>query len=177
MLQRELDAYVFMHNTTRRRANRRKILPQGIPDIMFEKSHTVDASDFKVRNSVESNQDDILIADRLMSRKKWGFDEAEAKWAPPDNPVFQLVPSAFLEHVSSAYETMGRPAVTFDSLWDIFLQLRDLVEGNEMSDRIESELDAHTSFDRDREQPAFPNLGDFNVGHGGVANSESGMWL
>jgi hypothetical protein len=47
-LQREADSYVYDHNTTRRRANRRKVLPNGIPDVMFEYPETVDALDFKV---------------------------------------------------------------------------------------------------------------------------------
>jgi len=47
-LQKEADSYVYDHNTSRRRANRRKILPNGIPDVMFENPETVDARDFKV---------------------------------------------------------------------------------------------------------------------------------
>ena len=33
----------------RRRADRRKVLPSGIPDVMFENPESVDALDFKVR--------------------------------------------------------------------------------------------------------------------------------
>jgi hypothetical protein len=47
-LQKEADAYMYSHNTSRRRANRHKVLPNGIPDVMFENPETVDARDFKV---------------------------------------------------------------------------------------------------------------------------------
>ena len=48
-LQKEADSYVYDHNTSRRRANRRKILPNGVPDVMFENPESFDARDFKVK--------------------------------------------------------------------------------------------------------------------------------
>jgi hypothetical protein len=47
-LQRDADSYVHCHNTSRRRANRNKILPNGIPDVIFEHPESVNALDFKV---------------------------------------------------------------------------------------------------------------------------------
>jgi len=47
-LQQEADSYVYNHNTSRRRASRHKILPNGIPDATFENPELVDARDFKV---------------------------------------------------------------------------------------------------------------------------------
>jgi hypothetical protein len=47
-LQKEADAYMYSHNTSRRRANRHKVLPNGIPDVMFENPKSVGARDFKV---------------------------------------------------------------------------------------------------------------------------------
>ena len=46
--QAELDQYVKQHNTTRRRANKHKVLPHGIPELMFQFPASVDALDFKV---------------------------------------------------------------------------------------------------------------------------------
>jgi hypothetical protein len=46
--QKELDGYVKIHNTTRRRANKHKILPHGIPEYMFRHPASVGAYDFKV---------------------------------------------------------------------------------------------------------------------------------
>jgi hypothetical protein len=49
-LQKEADSYVYSHNTSCRRANRRKVLPNGIPDVMYENPESVDARDFKVKS-------------------------------------------------------------------------------------------------------------------------------
>ena len=47
-LQKEADSYVYDHNTSRRRPSRRKILPNVVPDAMFENPEIVNAHDFKV---------------------------------------------------------------------------------------------------------------------------------
>ena len=46
--QEELDKYVNLNNTTQRRANKHKVLPQGIPELMFQYPNSVNALDFKV---------------------------------------------------------------------------------------------------------------------------------
>lgn len=53
---------------------------------------------------------------------------AEEKWSPPDDPVFQLVPPDFESHVTRCFEDLGKPDVTFDTFWDVYRLLRDLVE-------------------------------------------------
>lgn len=52
-LQKEVDSYVRIHNTTRRRASRHSVLSNGIPDAMFYNPETVDALDFKVSNPLD----------------------------------------------------------------------------------------------------------------------------
>ena len=47
-LQKAADSYVYDHNTSCRRANRRKVLPNEVPDVMFENPEIVNALDFKV---------------------------------------------------------------------------------------------------------------------------------
>ena len=51
-LQEELDQYVKLHNTTRRRANKKKVLPHGIPEQMLRLPKSVGVLDFKVCISV-----------------------------------------------------------------------------------------------------------------------------
>ncbi len=48
MLQQTSDSYVYDHNTSRRRASRHKVLPNEIPDVMFENPEIVNALDSKV---------------------------------------------------------------------------------------------------------------------------------
>ena len=56
------------------------------------------------------------------------LDTAEKKWAPPDDPVFQLVPPSFEPYVNQCFEELGKPEVDIESFWDVYRRLRDLVE-------------------------------------------------
>ena len=52
----------------------------------------------------------------------------EQLYAPPDDPVFELVPANFAHYIQILYENMGSPTVTGENIWDIY---RDLVQGLE----------------------------------------------
>ena len=56
------------------------------------------------------------------------LDTAEAKWAPADDPVFQLVPLDFEPYVAQCFEDLGKPEVNFKTFWDMYSRLWDLVE-------------------------------------------------
>lgn len=47
-LQREVDAWVHQRNWTKHRADRKKVLPNGIPMIILQKPHQWKAADYKV---------------------------------------------------------------------------------------------------------------------------------
>ena len=47
-IQRELDAWVYQRNWTKRRADRKKLLPNGIPMLILQKPHKWKAADYKV---------------------------------------------------------------------------------------------------------------------------------
>ena len=55
------------------------------------------------------------------------LDEAEAKWAPADDPIFQLAPPDFEPYVTQCFEDLGNPEVTFNTFWDVYCGLWDLV--------------------------------------------------
>ncbi|KAJ7668100.1 hypothetical protein B0H17DRAFT_1210072 [Mycena rosella] len=76
-LQLELDSWVKRFNSSKRRADRGKILPNQIPDLIAAKPHMFGVHDYKV-----------IIPPPL-------FDEMQAKWAPTTDQVFQLVPPNF----------------------------------------------------------------------------------
>jgi hypothetical protein len=44
-------------------------------------------------------------------------------YAPPDHPVFQLVPPTFDQLAKEFYQTMGQPVVTRGNVWDVYLAL------------------------------------------------------
>jgi hypothetical protein len=47
-IQREVDAWVHQRNWTKRRSDRKKVLPNGIPMIILQKPHKWKAADYKV---------------------------------------------------------------------------------------------------------------------------------
>jgi hypothetical protein len=96
------------------------------------------------------------------------IDEAESRWAPPDDPVFQLVPASFLDHIVPIYEALGSPTISFDSMWGVFCQLRDAVIASIVAEHVTNELHAQTDFEQrmHTEYPPFP--GEFNPGPNGI---------
>ncbi|KAI0640541.1 hypothetical protein C8Q79DRAFT_921410 [Trametes meyenii] len=104
-LQAELNAWVSQFNSTARRADKNKILPHGIPDIIAAKPERFNVLDFKVG-----------VPDEL-------FDEMEARWAPPDHAVFQLVPPEFNTIAEHLYAMIGSPATSSQTVWTVYLQL------------------------------------------------------
>ena len=47
----------------------------------------------------------------------------EQEWAPPDDPVFRLVPATFEQQAATLYHTIGKPAVSSTSFWTIYQEL------------------------------------------------------
>ena len=53
---------------------------------------------------------------------------AEQEWAPPDHPVFDLVPPVFEEFILSVYAMADQPEVNFDDFWQIYKHLLSIAE-------------------------------------------------
>ncbi|KAH7904042.1 hypothetical protein BJ138DRAFT_1186917 [Hygrophoropsis aurantiaca] len=104
-IQAELDDWVHHRNHNPPRADKNKILPHGIPAIIRTKPHQFDTMDFKVP-----------VPSELL-------DEVEAKYAPPDHPVFELVPPIFNQCAHDLYQAMGKPEVSSETFWDVYQQL------------------------------------------------------
>lgn len=49
----------------------------------------------------------------------------EQKYAPPNDPVFDLVPHAFAVHANAVWTDMGSPEPEFRNVWEIYLHIRD----------------------------------------------------
>ena len=49
----------------------------------------------------------------------------EQDYAPPDDPVFDLVPYTFAVHANAVWTDMGSPEPQFSNAWDIYLRIRD----------------------------------------------------
>ncbi|KAM6489501.1 hypothetical protein JOM56_015058 [Amanita muscaria] len=104
-LQTEVDQWVRLYNSTTRRANKNKVLPHGIPDIIHAKPERFNAKNFQ-----------ILVPPVL-------FDEMQHEWAPLDDPVFQCTPPTFHIQAEIHYTSIGSPAVSKGTFWDIYASL------------------------------------------------------
>jgi hypothetical protein len=51
------------------------------------------------------------------------FDEIEHIYAPRSNPVFQLVPPTFSQHIQYIYSAINEPEVTDTTFWDVYSRI------------------------------------------------------
>ncbi|KAF9056938.1 hypothetical protein BDP27DRAFT_1152244, partial [Rhodocollybia butyracea] len=102
--QAELDEYVEINNSTRKRAQKNKILPHGPPDDIEEHPENYGAMNFRVLIDPDSDY----------------IKEAEQLYAPPDHPVFELVPPEFNHWITQYYHQIGSPQVNHHTLWEIY---------------------------------------------------------
>ncbi|KAF8510665.1 hypothetical protein BU17DRAFT_77646 [Hysterangium stoloniferum] len=85
-----VDCWVSLKNKLAPHASRHKLLPHGIPALIHANLSHFSAIDFKI--------------------------PMEARYAPPDHPVFELVPQVFHEHFSDLYSAIK-------TFWDFFRNL------------------------------------------------------
>lgn len=144
-LQTEVDRWVSFKNKCSPRASRHKLLPHGIPALIRAHPSHFNAIDFKIH-----------VPPAL-------FDEMEAHFAPPDHPVFELVPLPFHEHVSNIYTTIGQPEVTIETFWNVFRELLERLreEPNEQFTEVITNYDIAPQLDP---MPLLPNLEAFRLG-------------
>lgn len=98
------------------------------------------------------------------------IDAAEAEFAPRDDPVFQLVPPLFDTLAHSLYTAIGSPAVSFQSLWDVYrallLKFRQCGENPQLDLALAGHrtiLDSLQHLPRDPVIPLDPNMQEFET--------------
>ncbi|KZT60394.1 hypothetical protein CALCODRAFT_492445 [Calocera cornea HHB12733] len=107
-LRENLREYIRMHNTSKPRADKTKVLPLGRPEhILFHPERFGNARDFKV-----------LVTDQELSY-------VEDLYAPRHHAVFRLVPDKFEIQIIPVYIALGCPETTMDNFWDIYHGLLD----------------------------------------------------
>ncbi|KAG1875957.1 hypothetical protein C8R48DRAFT_591755 [Suillus tomentosus] len=104
-LQCELDRYQDRVNNTLKRPDRNKVLPHGVPNLIYESPEDFGALDFKV----------MVTQDAI--------DHVRNIYVKPDHPVFDLVPQPLNDFIGRCYDDLGRPPVTRQSVWTIYLDL------------------------------------------------------
>ncbi|KAG1729360.1 hypothetical protein EDD22DRAFT_982663 [Suillus occidentalis] len=106
-LQRELDAYQDRINNTAKRRDRNKVLPHGVPNLIYESPEDFGALDFKNKP--------LLIM----------FEHSTSNLT---TPVFDLVPPNLGNYIQRCYEQMGCPIVDRDSVWPVYRDLLHILQ-------------------------------------------------
>ncbi|KAG2135541.1 hypothetical protein BD769DRAFT_1627021 [Suillus cothurnatus] len=104
-VMRELDSYQDQINHTTKRRDRNKVLPHGVPELIYRTAEDFGALDFKIKI------------------EKAAVDHMRATYIKPGHPVFDLVPSDLGDTFQMCYERLGRPVVNHKSAWTVYLGL------------------------------------------------------
>jgi hypothetical protein len=96
------------------------------------------------------------------------IDAAERQWAPPTDPVFNLLPPRCEKHVHSVYVQLGSPEVSFLSFWDVYNQVRGAVD-SDLLFQYSSGIGAEETTTEGRDpEPPLRNLQPCEFGRNGV---------
>ncbi|KAH9924596.1 hypothetical protein B0H21DRAFT_781416 [Amylocystis lapponica] len=150
-LQNELDAYVERWNSTSRRADKHKVTPHGIPDLITAKPERFGTRDFKV-----------LVPTELL-------DEMELAWAPPDHPVFELVPRDFEVLIKQLYTQVGEPVISRETFWEIYIELLTCLRSMPMDDLDFNDTPHSHAYDHGHDDPIPLLQGLRDLRHGDEA--------
>ncbi|KAG1811329.1 hypothetical protein EV424DRAFT_1542550 [Suillus variegatus] len=126
-LQCELDRYQDRVNNTAKRRDRNKVLLHGVPNLIYDSPEDFGAMDFKVT----VDQDSI--------------DHVWHIYIKSDHPVFDLVPQPLDHYIQYHYDDLGRPPVTRQSAWRIYL---DLLQSIQLAEQVPPPI-VYGDFDED----------------------------
>lgn len=98
------------------------------------------------------------------------LDELEQIYAPPDHPVFQLVPTTFRKIATKLYGEIGSPIVDFKSFWPVYEQLlQKFIENGctrdeELQNELNSVIEDSRRISDDDKLPLIPGLKELRNG-------------
>jgi len=68
------------------------------------------------------------------------FDNLQQEWAPLNDPVFQLTPTSFHNQADDHYASLGCPAISRGTFWDIYKLLLACFRRGPVDLTLEDEL-------------------------------------
>ena len=91
----------------------------------------------------------------------------EVLYAPPNHPVFRLVPALFDARADGYYENSGRPIITSDTFWDVYRDILAQFQRSSLDAELETVLrtasEQETAAFND-DMPVLPNMTPFRCG-------------
>ncbi|KAI6010570.1 hypothetical protein BKA83DRAFT_16275 [Pisolithus microcarpus] len=157
-LQAELDNYRDRINHSRKRRDKKKVLPHGIPDLIYHCAEDYGALDFKV-----------MVA-------PGAIDYVEQLYITQNHVVFDLVPASLNNLINSCYDQIGRPPVGRSSVWTVYCELLDLVRQHAEVPVILTVLEGE-DVAPDTEVDLLPGLRDLHETDGYLGGVANGLGL
>ncbi|KAI6159145.1 hypothetical protein EDD17DRAFT_1779095 [Pisolithus thermaeus] len=108
-LQEELLGYRDCVNNTAKCRDCNKILPHGVPNLIYESAGDYGALDFRVKVDPAA------------------IEHVRKLYIKPTHTVFDLVPPAFGAFIEEFYIHMGHPSVTRQNVWTIYRGLCNMI--------------------------------------------------
>ncbi|KAG2151646.1 uncharacterized protein EDB93DRAFT_1083174, partial [Suillus bovinus] len=109
-LQQELDVYHNCVNNTAKRHDCNKVLPHGVPSLIYDYPQDFNALDFKVTIDHE------------------GMDWVQQLYINPSHPVFDIIPPTLGNFIQHCYDQMGYPKVIRSSVWMVYRNLLSVLQ-------------------------------------------------
>ncbi|KAG1797415.1 uncharacterized protein HD556DRAFT_1431118 [Suillus plorans] len=150
-LQHELDAYRDRMNNTAKRRDRNKVLPHGVPNLIYDSPEDFGALDFKI--TVE----------------RAAIDHVRGVYINSSHPIFDLVPPNLGNYIQMCYEQMGCPVVDCNSAWTVYHDLLNKLQHSDNS----ALLDVSGDEDSDEELGDLPLLSN----HQDLPFNEDGYYM
>lgn len=91
------------------------------------------------------------------------FDRMQQEWAPLNDPVFQLTPSSFHNQANDHYTTLGRPAISRGSFWDVYKLLLACFRQGHVDGTIEEQFNL-ANLGADQDMDLLPGLQEMRIG-------------
>ena len=98
------------------------------------------------------------------------FDAMQQEWAPHDNPVFQLMPTSFHHQAETHYASLGHPAISKGTFWDIYKSLLACFHQGPLDLTFEEEFYL-ANLGADQKMDLLPGLWGLQIGDEVVGDS------
>ena len=91
------------------------------------------------------------------------FDGMQQEWAPLDDPVFQLTPTSFHNQANDHYISLGQPAISRGTFWDVYKLLLACFRWSPVDVTIKEEFNL-ANLGADQDMDLLPGLQELRIG-------------
>ncbi|KAI6137018.1 hypothetical protein F5141DRAFT_1209330 [Pisolithus sp. B1] len=157
-LQVELNSYQDHINNSQKHCDKRKVLPHGIPELIYTCAEDYGALDFKVMVSPAA------------------IEQVRCLYIDPNHIVFDLVLHSLNMFIEECYLQLGRPSIGCTSTWNVYHDILDLMQHCTDVPAILATTEDHVTEDAE-EVNLLPGLQDLHEmeGYMGKANHLQAM--